>query len=110
VTAEPPLLLTLTETAALLGIGKTLAYEMAANRRLPVIRIGRLVRVPRADLVAWIAAETRYPVPPDTSAAPTRRAVGRPLTGPARRIGNAPVGPRLRPVPMGLDPADGSAR
>jgi len=110
VTAEPPLLLTPTETAGRLGIGKTPVHEMAASGRLPVIRIGRLVRVPRADLVAWIATATRYPVPHDTSAAPTRRTVGRPLAGPARRIGNAPVGLGVRPIPKGLDSADGSSR
>jgi excisionase family DNA binding protein len=51
-------LLRVEEVARLLGIGRTKAFEMVARRELPVIRMGRLVRVPRAALDAWIAERT----------------------------------------------------
>jgi len=34
------------EAAALLGIGKNSAYEAARKGEIPVVRIGRLIRVP----------------------------------------------------------------
>jgi len=51
-------LLRVEEAAQVLGIGRTKAFEMVARRELPVIRMGRLVRVPRAALDAWIADRT----------------------------------------------------
>ncbi len=56
--AEAQLLLRVDEAARLLGIGTTLAYEMVARHELPHVRLGRSVRVPRAALEAWIAANT----------------------------------------------------
>ncbi len=52
------LLLNAEETAKLLGLGRTKVYEMLAAGELPVIRIGRSVRVPRAALADWIAGRT----------------------------------------------------
>jgi excisionase family DNA binding protein len=51
-------LLRVEEAARVLGIGRTKAFEMVARRELPVIRMGRLVRIPRAALDAWIAERT----------------------------------------------------
>lgn len=51
-------LLRVEEAAPMLGIGRTKAFEMVARRELPVVRMGRLVRVPRAALEAWIADRT----------------------------------------------------
>lgn len=48
VAAEPRhAFLTVEEAGATLRIGRTLAYEMAADGRLPVIRVGKQLRVPR---------------------------------------------------------------
>jgi excisionase family DNA binding protein len=55
---EQPLLMTLAEAAAECGIRKTLAYKMAADGRLPSIRLGGAIRVPRAALLSWIDAST----------------------------------------------------
>lgn len=44
------------EVAKALRIGRTKAYEMMAAGELPVVRLGRCVRVPRRQLAAWIAA------------------------------------------------------
>ena len=46
------------EVARLLGIGRTKVYELIAKRELPVLCIGRCVRVPRAQLQQWIASHT----------------------------------------------------
>ena len=47
------LTLTVEETARLLGIGRNLAYELAARDELPVpvIRLGRRILVPREPLL-----------------------------------------------------------
>ena len=44
------------EAARLLGIGRTLAYRLAAAGELPVpvLRIGRVLRVPTAPLLALL--------------------------------------------------------
>ena len=46
------------EAALVLGIGRGLAYELARTGRLPVLRLGRRLVVPRAQLAAMLAAET----------------------------------------------------
>ena len=52
--------MTVEEAAKELGIGRTLAYRLAREflatngaSGLPVIRVGRLLRVRRSDLIAW---------------------------------------------------------
>ena len=53
-TSEPSLLLRIPEAARALGIARSLAYEMARDGRLPVVHIGKAVRVPRRRLEQWI--------------------------------------------------------
>ncbi len=61
------LALTVPEAAELLGIGKTLAYELVDRGELPHVRLGRAVRVSRRELEEWIAAGGRgTPKPPGT--------------------------------------------
>jgi excisionase family DNA binding protein len=48
------LTLSVPETARLLGVGRDKAYEMAHTGRIPVLRIGRRLLVPRDALVRWI--------------------------------------------------------
>ena len=50
-------LLTVPEAADYLGIGKTLAWQLVQQGVLPSVRLGRLVRVPRARLDAWLASD-----------------------------------------------------
>ena len=52
------LLLRAPEVAAMLGISRALAYRWIMDGTLPSVRIRRAVRVPRAALLAWIAART----------------------------------------------------
>lgn len=48
-----PILLRMAEAAALLGIGRSTVYELAATGDIPVVRIGRAVRIPAHALRAW---------------------------------------------------------
>jgi excisionase family DNA binding protein len=53
-----PLLLKAPEVAKLLGLGRSKVFAMVAAGELPVIRIGRSVRIPRQALERWIRDET----------------------------------------------------
>jgi len=48
------LLLRPTEAAKQLSVGRTTLYELIAAGEIPVVRIGRAVRVPTAALRAWV--------------------------------------------------------
>ena len=56
-----PLTLTIIGAARALRISRTKAYAMARSGELPTFRIGRAVRVPIAELRAWIASRSRMP-------------------------------------------------
>ncbi len=49
-----PELLRVEEVAAWADVGKGTAYEAVRSGSLPSVRIGRLVRVPRAALERWV--------------------------------------------------------
>ena len=59
--SEQKVLLDSRDVSRLLGLGRTKVFEMMARSELPVIRIGRCVRVPRDALMEWILKETRLP-------------------------------------------------
>ena len=48
------LLLKPIEVAELLGLSRSKVFEMLAAEELPVVRIGRAIRVPREQLDQWI--------------------------------------------------------
>ena len=48
------LLLRAEEVQKALGLGRSKIYEMMANGELPVVRIGRSVRVPADALREWV--------------------------------------------------------
>lgn len=48
------LLLSPSEVAALLGIGRSRVYEFLAAGILPSIRMGRSIRIPASSLREWI--------------------------------------------------------
>jgi excisionase family DNA binding protein len=58
--AMEPLLLKAGDVAKLLGLGRSKVFAMLAVGELPVIRIGRSVRVPRAALEGWIVEHTQH--------------------------------------------------
>jgi excisionase family DNA binding protein len=50
------MLLKLSEVAQILGIGRSLVYELIAQGQIPYVRLGRCIRVQRASLEEWIKA------------------------------------------------------
>jgi excisionase family DNA binding protein len=71
--AQLPAFLTVEEAASILRIGRTVAYEQTrryeeteGREGIPVIRVGRLMRVPRAALERWNGAPLDHsePAPP----------------------------------------------
>jgi len=57
--SENGLVMSVTEAAKLLGISRGLAYELARTGRLPCVRLGRRLVVPRAALEVWLQEATR---------------------------------------------------
>ncbi len=49
-----PLLLRITEAATRLGLSRSMVYELAQRGELPVVRIGRTMRVPSTALDEWV--------------------------------------------------------
>jgi len=54
-------LLTISEVAERLQVSRPKAYAMAQANEIPVVRIGRSVRVPADALDAWIKERTEPP-------------------------------------------------
>ena len=52
-------LLRVEDVRRVLRIGRSQAYALCASGQLPVVRIGRSVRVPAEDLHAWVRAQTK---------------------------------------------------
>ncbi len=46
------------EAAELLGLGRSKIYELAAAGEIPVVRIGKSVRIPMDALRHWITTHT----------------------------------------------------
>lgn len=55
-----PLLLRAGEVATLLGLGRSTVFAMLGAGELPVVRIGRSVRVPRVALERWVDERTDH--------------------------------------------------
>jgi excisionase family DNA binding protein len=53
------LLLTVEEAARRLGIGRTLAWQLVRQGELPVVRLGRCVRIPWQALQEWVARQVK---------------------------------------------------
>lgn len=43
------------EMRRVLGIGRTRAYEMVAERTIPAARVGKLIRIRKADIEEYLA-------------------------------------------------------
>src|SRR5206468_10752094 len=57
------LFLTVAEAAKLLQISPYSAYELIRQGRIPFVRLGRVIRIPRFGLEQWIAREAGLPEP-----------------------------------------------
>ena len=62
-TAAQPLLLSIPDVAATLGLGRSKVYELIAKEGLPVVRFGRSVRVSAASLQKWVEQREQHPLP-----------------------------------------------
>lgn len=51
-------LLRASDVMQVLGIGRTKAYQLMQDGTLPVLRIGKAVRVPKGALLNWIHERT----------------------------------------------------
>ena len=72
-----PLLLTVVEAAAMLGVGRTTAYELIAGGELQVVHIGRAARVPLAAVHRYVDGLVS-PTPRRIEAAPRQRRASQP--------------------------------
>ncbi len=73
--ADMPLAMTVEEAAGVLRIGRSAAYAAARSGDLPVIRVGRCLRVPRDRLEALLAGRLDDPSPPTSNAPAADRGV-----------------------------------
>lgn len=63
-----PLLLTVKEAAALMRIGRDTTYPLVAEGRIPSVKLGKQIRIPRAALLAHLEKEA-FRAPVDEKAA-----------------------------------------
>lgn len=56
-----PATMTVEEAGRTLGIGRALAYELARRGEIPVVRLGRRLVVPRAQLQRLLEGEPERP-------------------------------------------------
>jgi len=54
---ELPLMLSVPEVAAVLGISRAGAYELARSRDFPAMKIGSRIVVPKDNFLLWIDAK-----------------------------------------------------
>ena len=77
-------LLTVPEVAAALGCGRTLVYDLIGARQLPVVKIGRLTRIPIAavdDFVNRHVTERGSPPIATPGRQPGTRSISVPTVG-----------------------------
>ena len=55
---ELPLMLSVAEVAAVLGISRAGAYELARSNSFPALKIGSRIVVPKDKFLAWIDANS----------------------------------------------------
>ena len=55
---ELPLMLSVAEVAAVLGISRAGAYELARSSGFPALKIGSRIVVPKDKFLAWIDANS----------------------------------------------------
>ncbi len=78
-TADDRLTFTVPQVARLLGIGRGLAYELVRQGKLPALRFGRRLLIPRVALMRLLSGD--LPTPSGHSARPTEQGSG---LGPVR--------------------------
>ncbi len=59
---ELPLMLSVTDVAALFGISRSHAYDLVREEGFPVMEIGSRIIIPKGALIKWIEAKTNTSV------------------------------------------------
>ena len=59
--ASLPRLLTAAEVSEILRVPRSTVYELARNRRIPFLKVGRRTLFAQQTLLDWIAAQTVQP-------------------------------------------------
>jgi excisionase family DNA binding protein len=57
------LLLRIPEVMSMLGVGRTKIYELIATGELPVVRVGRAVRISRVAIEKWVEERQQHDSP-----------------------------------------------
>ena len=52
-----PLMLSVKELGAVLGISRTSAYELVHTKEIPSVKVGSRILVPKAKLIEWIESQ-----------------------------------------------------
>ena len=52
-------LLTVNELAEILRIGRSSAYELCRQNQFPVVRIGKVIRIPKQALNEWLDRQSQ---------------------------------------------------
>ena len=55
---ELPLMLSVPEVAAVLGISRAGAYELVKGKDFPALKIGSRIVVPKEKFIAWVDEKT----------------------------------------------------
>ena len=55
---ELPLMLSVSEVAAVLGISRAGTYELVKSDGFPALKIGSRIVIPKEKFIAWINAQT----------------------------------------------------
>ncbi len=55
---ELPLMLSVPEVAAVLGISRAEAYELVRREDFPALKIGSRIVVPKEKFVGWVESQT----------------------------------------------------
>jgi excisionase family DNA binding protein len=54
ITTVEPLLLTIPQVSALLGLGRSKVYDLIRDEGLPTAKFGTAIRVPTEELKQWV--------------------------------------------------------
>jgi excisionase family DNA binding protein len=63
ITTETQGLLSVRQVAVRLGLSPHTVYTMVSQRRIPYVKVGRLVKFDRAQVEAWLNQTTFMPMP-----------------------------------------------
>ena len=95
---RPPDFLTVEEAGAVLRLSRGKAYELArlylatgGLSGMPVIRLGRQLRVPRALFEQWLGGPITWPIPTQTRVS---AAIASPIESPVASIMSSSTGKR----------------